>query len=737
MVKKITLLCIFFANIFNESYSQRVSNQYNSFKMPTPDIKKLLDEDKLNELDKTKPYRFGISYDVLISIHHQPNLEILPNGKMKSTFTVKADTACKSLNFRFKVFSLSEDAQLIIKNAKGEKFLGTYTYQHNSKLRVFSTGILLDSIAIFELYENIKPAFESELVLDQITYGYKSLLKSNFGLGNSGSCNVNTICPEGNNWRDQIQSVAMIVEGGFAGCSGALIANTCKNTTPYFLTANHCLTGDENSWVFLFNWESPDCSTNTAGSLNHTISGSQVISSSSWSDFALLELSATPPDSFNVFYSGWNRQEIPALQATAIHHPAGDVKKISFENDPLTTSGNFWRVNDWDMGTTEGGSSGSPLYNEQKQIVGQLYGGWAACGNDEYDSYGKFSKSWDYEANASQHLKTWLDACNTDEIFIDGYNPASAVLYNRDIQLVKIINVAEILCYEDIEPQIVVKNVGIDTVLYFEAFYQTLDTFNTVNFSCFLLPGMVDTFLLPSIPNITQSEDTLHITVFNPNGLVDLNLSNNTLQKPLFSFIDPVYVRFQLLTDSWGSEVSWNIQDSTSRIFYESPFYPDVTGGVLYSDSFCLNRNTCYTFTINDSYGDGLSLNTGYYLLQNSYFDTLAYILNVNYGFQETQSFCVVDTTYVIYTPEYNEILSKVQVYPNPNNGVFYVKHDYFVQSIEIYDLTGRIIYTNSTLHQQLVEVFMPETNGLYLLRVLYKDGNAQQFKIISNPNDY
>jgi subtilisin-like proprotein convertase family protein len=77
-------------------------------------------------------------------------------------------------------------------------------------------------------------------------------------------------------------------------------------------------------------------------------------------------------------------------------------------------------IPDWDIGTTEGGSSGSPLFNNQRQVVGQLHGGAAACGNNAYDTYGWFYSSWEGGGSVNNALKYWLDPDDTGVTSFDG-----------------------------------------------------------------------------------------------------------------------------------------------------------------------------------------------------------------------------------------------------------------------------------------------------------------------------
>jgi len=89
-----------------------------------------------------------------------------------------------------------------------------------------------------------------------------------------------------------------------------------------------------------------------------------------------------------------------------IHHPWGDVMKISIEDDPATAVAPFFipppnpPLNHWEVffddGITEPGSSGSPLFDQDHRVVGQLTGNNdAAAGCNEPDAiYGMLSVSW-------------------------------------------------------------------------------------------------------------------------------------------------------------------------------------------------------------------------------------------------------------------------------------------------------------------------------------------------------
>ena len=103
--------------------------------------------------------------------------------------------------------------------------------------------------------------------------------------------------------------------------------NTAQDGTPYFLTANHCL-GNPNSWVYYFNHESSTCDGNS-GPTNQSISGGTLLVNSGASDVALIELSSTPPASYDVEYAGWDATGATPTSAVGIHHPSGDLKRFA------------------------------------------------------------------------------------------------------------------------------------------------------------------------------------------------------------------------------------------------------------------------------------------------------------------------------------------------------------------------------------------------------------------------
>ena len=276
-------------------------------------------------------------------------------------------------------------------------------------------------------------------------------------LGASGPCHVNINCsPEGDNWQNQKRGVAKIllkVGSNLYVCTGALVNNTKQDGTPYFLTAEHCggsaSEADRSVWQFYFNYEQTGCP-NVGTPPNHVITGSVLVASGKMdngSDFQLLKLSQKPPETWRPYYNGWDRTGAASVAGVGIHHPEGDVKKISTYNLPLVTSTptiesdqmaeeSAWRViwseTENGFGVTEGGSSGSPIFNSDGLLVGTLSGGSSSCENTNFpDYYGKFTYHWTSNGiNANNQLKPWLDPQNTNVSFLPGFDPSGELYAN-------------------------------------------------------------------------------------------------------------------------------------------------------------------------------------------------------------------------------------------------------------------------------------------------------------------
>lgn len=250
-----------------------------------------------------------------------------------------------------------------------------------------------------------------------------------------GSCNVDVACDLADPWRDQVRSVGVLTVRGAWMCTGSLVASLGDGPPrPYFLTAFHCgITADNDHAVRVYwNYESPTCGERCCGEVTRSQAGSTLRARYRESDFCLLELDQRPAPDAHAFFSGFDARDdhVPS-EVVAIHHPSTDEKAISTSDDPLLVSsylgffgngdGTHWRVDDWEIGTTEPGSSGSGLWDENGRLVGQLHGGDASCDDrDLSDWYGRLSVSWEGGGTPDTRLRDWLDPDGTGARVADG-----------------------------------------------------------------------------------------------------------------------------------------------------------------------------------------------------------------------------------------------------------------------------------------------------------------------------
>lgn len=590
--------------------------------MPLVDLRQMAIEDSMDAL-RGRPMRFGKGHDVEFSARKHGVWEKTKDGRSVWRIGFKCPDAL-SVNLLYSSFKLPPGAKMYVYNEDRSYILGAFTSQNHKEDGAFSTGLVPGEITYVE-YNAPESSPDPEIVISRVVHGYRDFFNFEKNFGSSGACNNNVNCPEGLPWFDQTNSVAMIVlAGGTRWCSGAMINNTCEDGTPYFLTANHCLTGGGvGNWMFYFGYQSPVCA-DIDGPTNQIVSGATLISTSAISDFALLELSSKPPAVYNAWYAGWSRANASTDTSVAIHHPSGDIKKISFSNQQtqstlylsstVDTSYTHWRVPTWDDGTTEGGSSGSPLFNTEKQIVGQLHGGFASCTSITSDWYGKLSYSWNKGATEESRLREWLDPAqiNTDT-FNGGYFNTPAPLEAA----ISSIQMPDRSCYFMQVPRLSIKNKGIDTLQSLEIAWSISGIIqDTLQWSGVIAPGRITTLTLDTL-SLNPGAHWLSAEILLTNGQTDFNSCNNSKTKD-FRIVNGTEVALRLRTDSWPEETSIVVEDSLGNVVYT---LSNFLANRLDTFYFCLELG-CYNFTIFDSYGDGLVGSAFYEIIAN---DSLLY----------------------------------------------------------------------------------------------------------------
>ncbi len=363
--------------------------------------------------------------------------------------TIRSKHAYK-IALKFKSIALPQNSKLFLYDSNNLSEIWNYETKseplilksvitrsfQNESITLEYNGPITDTFPVFELEGTV--------------HFYKD--RAGPGFGKSTPCEVNVACPEGIDWCNENQSVVRIfIQSGhsYSYCSGSVVNNTAQDKTPYVLTAEHCGTmasdQDLNYWRFDFDYQSDHCISPSSEAEIHSqsIIGCQNIawarrSGNTGSDFRLVKLKDTIPNEWNIYYSGWDATDYQTISGggVSIHHPYGDIKKISTYSAPLLgcdangqqTNQLYWETH-WietesGHGITEGGSSGSPIFNSQGYLVGTLATGSSYCdGTNENspDFYGKFSKHWTSNGTLNnEQLKPWLDPLQTGTLKLDG-----------------------------------------------------------------------------------------------------------------------------------------------------------------------------------------------------------------------------------------------------------------------------------------------------------------------------
>jgi len=431
--------------------------------LPPVDPLEIEAEKELNRISHSKPLRFALVRPV--------NLSPETHGSWSREAGLRVwrihvlSPGAYSVGLVFASYDLKPGVKLFIYDPAQQQVKGAFTSGNNKKSRVLPVGHIPGDEVIIELQVPEAMVDYGELELESLSHAF---LKTGYNttdaedcpagvFGCSQACMLDVNCVEGDDWWLVKPSVVRVFTQTDY-CTGVLINNTSYDGTPYILTAEHCINKSQiaERSVFLFNYESAACF-GEDGPLNMSIAGADYLCSGDSLDFGLVEMTSVPPASFGVYYAGWDRTQFQTTSTVTIHHPFGDVKKISIDDDipdipaqPGDVSASltnyyhyfsYWWIKWWEVGSTQGGSSGGPLFNQNRRVIGTLSGGEAACGdsidydyeNDRViynpapnhdDFYTQFGLAWDYEEAKGNALKPWLDPTNSGAETLIGLPPA-------------------------------------------------------------------------------------------------------------------------------------------------------------------------------------------------------------------------------------------------------------------------------------------------------------------------
>ena len=719
-----------------------------------PNIAALKIEDSLTDNSGTAPWRFGFNNNTNINISNSGTWINLPNGDRIWQLVVVCKNAL-TINLTFSQTVIPTGNELYVYNPSKDFILGKFTASHifNGEL---GTELVPGEMTIVEYFVP-KGSSIGHVNICTVTHGYRTptefLLKA---FGSSGACNVNVNCPEGAAWTQQRNSVVMLVSGSNGFCTGALINNTLNDGKPYVLTANHCYSNPAN-WIFRFQWESTSCINPSTSPTFQSLSGAVLRAQGTPSDFCLVEITGglvngTVPAAYTPYFSGWDNTETISPSAVCIHHPSGDIKKIAIENNALIStnfggspSNSHWGVLSWDLGVTEPGSSGSPLFNQNFRIIGQLHGGASACGASVLsDEYGKVSVSWNPAGSTSSgQLKYWLDPNNTNASFIDGYDPSNAPTITLDAGLSNSSFIQTSLCGSNYIPNVTISNGGSQTVTSAVISY-SIDggTAQIYNWNGSLAQFQTQVVNLPPV-QLLPGNHTFSATVSQVNNGVDeLAVNNTTNTQFLATAISQTsnLLKVTLLTDDYSSETYMELISSNGTVVWfegnesfagsygtnNTPAPTDPTSPLLdnitYNWDVPLSLSDCYTFNIYDYYGDGLDgfMADGNLSLANHNNINFYTLSSPNFGAELEIVFKNISTIGIVESEN-----QELNIFPNPANDLLLINLPSSAKQISIVDIYGKLINSEPALLEFHELKISSLASGTYWLKVDLTNGRT------------
>jgi hypothetical protein len=309
----------------------------------------------------------------------------------------------------------------------------------------------------------------------------------------------------------------------------------------------------------------------------------------------------------------------------------------------------------------------------------------------------------------------------------NGTVPTYTGLIANDAKIKEVKDIAE-QCVNTIQPKVEIQNNGQNNLTSLPITYSinngTPQVFNwTGNLSSFAKT----TLTLPSITYSLQANNNLNISL-----PTDDNTTNNT---GTMAFIKAPETTTSNLTikitlDQYGSETTWTLKNSTGATVASSPVYADsAASGAYPQPDININvPNDCYTFTIFDSYGDGIVGAYGigsYRIFSNGV--VISGVEGGEFGSSDARSFGVANPLNI------SEISrNPISIFPNPSNGMITINTENTL-SITVCDIAGKVVFSKNNVTNNETINLSNLQSGVYLAKMVTETGVEETKKIILN----
>jgi hypothetical protein len=422
--------------------------------IPPPDMREVAAEDARALDNGPAPTRIGVLMAPVggnVTVDRDGIWDVLPDGTQTWTLVIRVPGA-KGSSIEFTNLALPEGSVLLIRNSAGELqtwegngpngngFLQTPIIEGEvAEVQyiappgvVGAPAILINKVSHIYRLGALDPQADDRPSDDRVTY----------------ACHIDVMCPinGGNADANARDAVGAMFFSGNTVCSGGLLADTDPNTFKgWFLTANHCIStqGVVNTLTVYWKYQKPTCGGVTPSLASRPQSvGGTLIATNAQTDFTLIRTANDPLFPGNAAgsptFAAWTTTTPSnGSLVRGIHHPNFEYKRWSEGTTTVAQpicggfSTSFFYYGDWKTnieypptggGMTEGGSSGSPLFNTSWEVIGQLFGSCSFPAGVNCNTpadwnwiYGKFSQS--YANNPA--VATSLTTITPDDGFED------------------------------------------------------------------------------------------------------------------------------------------------------------------------------------------------------------------------------------------------------------------------------------------------------------------------------
>ena len=225
----------------------------------------------------------------------------------------------------------------------------------------------------------------------------------------------------------------------------------------------------------------------------------------------------------------------------------------------------------------------------------------------------------------------------------------------------------------------------------------------------------------------TSLSNNVTIGVSSVNGDVDARNTNNA---DSFSYeflaaqnFASSTVKLELQLDDYGSETSWEIVNSEGIVLYSGDSYEDIENPAVKKFTFNLPNNSCYTFKIYDTYGDGFCCDygNGYYKLTT---DSGVVMVNQNAFNKDKEIYPFILGT--LSTQENNKL--GVNIFPNPVNDVLNITKVSNNATFTIYNVAGQFISKGKVINNKVNVATLAK--GVYFIEIS-ENGATSKMKFI------